>query len=246
MRSFRSFEWKQWNAKWSSDARMDFLKKKFDQITGEASDVVKRVELPNADIAEALKEALEVATKAAVDLVSSAGGFLKDPTIRVPLPPQLQLLADALCRIPGGRAQVEEFEKTLNLAAEAAAKEAHSIFAPLIKALTMEKAIDILNGESNAATAFFEAGTRAPLHDRFLPVVAARMRDVGLVDVYDKIIVAFSKLPIFEKPSVDLSEFVTTAALDGLFKKLAVKEKEIRDVPAARITPMIAKVFGSK
>ena len=46
--------------------------------------------------------------------------------------------------------------------------------------------------------------------------------------------------------NLDLNEYVTEGALDGLFLMLAEEEKKIRSDPAARATDLLKKVFGSK
>jgi hypothetical protein len=43
---------------------------------------------------------------------------------------------------------------------------------------------------------------------------------------------------------VDLDNYVTEKALDGLFVKLAEEERRIRENPAARSTELLEKVFG--
>jgi len=44
--------------------------------------------------------------------------------------------------------------------------------------------------------------------------------------------------------SLDLDEYVTGKALDGLFLKLAAEEKAIREDPVARSTDLLKKVFA--
>jgi hypothetical protein len=43
---------------------------------------------------------------------------------------------------------------------------------------------------------------------------------------------------------VDLDDYVTKGALDGLFLMLAEEEKKIREDPMARVTPLLKEVFG--
>ena len=45
--------------------------------------------------------------------------------------------------------------------------------------------------------------------------------------------------------SLDLDEYVTGKAVDGLFVKVAEEEKRIRENPVARSTDLLKKVFGS-
>jgi len=44
--------------------------------------------------------------------------------------------------------------------------------------------------------------------------------------------------------NLDLDDYVTDKALDGLFLKLAAEEKAIRTNPVARSTELLKQVFG--
>ena len=43
----------------------------------------------------------------------------------------------------------------------------------------------------------------------------------------------------------DLDDYITSQALDSLFKEVAAEEKRIRDNPAQRTTEILREVFGS-
>jgi hypothetical protein len=43
--------------------------------------------------------------------------------------------------------------------------------------------------------------------------------------------------------AVDLDKYVTSKAVEGLFKRIADEEKAIRQNPAARTTQLLQKVF---
>jgi hypothetical protein len=43
---------------------------------------------------------------------------------------------------------------------------------------------------------------------------------------------------------VELDQYLTERALDGLFIKLAEEEKKIRHDPVARVTELLRRVFG--
>jgi hypothetical protein len=49
----------------------------------------------------------------------------------------------------------------------------------------------------------------------------------------------------FEAVNVDLDEYLTNRALDGMFLKVQDEEKKIRTNVSARVTPLLEKVFGS-
>ena len=45
--------------------------------------------------------------------------------------------------------------------------------------------------------------------------------------------------------ALDVDAYVTTKTLDGLFKMIAVEEKNLRENPAARTTDLLKQVFGA-
>jgi hypothetical protein len=45
--------------------------------------------------------------------------------------------------------------------------------------------------------------------------------------------------------NTDLSGYVTERALSGLFFQVALEEQKIRKEPAARVSEVLKKVFGS-
>jgi hypothetical protein len=191
-----------------------------------------------------LKEALRIGTKNAVDLVSKTDGYYRNPRITIPLPQDLKNVADTLRRIGLG-GKVDEFVQTMNRAAEEAAPKAVDIFVDAVAGMTVQDAMGILRGADNAATAYFERKTRSALHSAFLPVVAKVLDQVGVTSLYKSIIQVYSALPGARRVTFDLNVYVTDRALDGLFLMLADEEKKIRKDPAARVTDLLRRVFGS-
>ena len=49
----------------------------------------------------------------------------------------------------------------------------------------------------------------------------------------------------FEAVNMDLDEYLTNRALDGMFLKVQVEEEKIRTRVSARVNPLLEKVFGS-
>ena len=198
--------------------------------------------LGESEIAQGLKEALQVGTKNAVEKVSVAGGYLNNPEIRIPLPPTVKKV-ETLLKVAGYGPQVEAFEKSMNQAAEKAAPEAKSLFVNAITQMTITDAQKILNGRENEATLYFKDKTETKLHEIFEPVVHDTMAQVGVTKKYQDLDAKMKTFPLGDKLSFDLDGYVTQGALDGLFLMLAQEEKKIRENPAARVTDLLKKVF---
>jgi len=190
-----------------------------------------------------LREALEVATSEAVGRTSAKNGFLDDPRIRIGLPDLLDTMGRGL-RLVGQGSRVDELELAMNRAAERAAGEAKDVFWQAIRGMSFSDAVSIVQGGNTAATDFFERTTREPLGKRFDPIVNEKMKELGLVRLYDDLAERYAALPFTTKPAFDLRRYVSDKALDGLFAVLGDEERRIRTDPAARVTPLLQQVFG--
>jgi Protein of unknown function (DUF4197) len=201
----------------------------------------------NDDIIQGLKEALRLGAQAAVKSTSNENGFLNDPLIRIPFPPEAQQAKEwALSK--GLTNQVNTFETTLNRAAEKASSQAFDIFANAIVQMSMNDAYQILHGPKNAATEYLKGSTTSQLKTSFGPIVARSIQEVELTKYWEPITTGYNATTLLTgKPKVntDLQAYVLDLALSGLFIHVAKEEEKIRVNPAARVNEILQKVFGS-
>jgi len=200
-------------------------------------------ELSTEKIVDGLKEALHVGTGNAVETTSQLNGYYQNPDIRIPLPGAVKKVEGVL-RTVGYGDQVDAFELSMNRAAEKAVPGAKTIFWDAIKEMNFTDARKILEGKENEATLYFKERTYEPLYKLFEPIINNTMGQVGVTRQYQVLEKKVSTIPFTEGLTVDLDDYVTKGALDGLFLMLAAEEKKIREDPAARITPLLKEVFG--
>ncbi len=203
--------------------------------------------LTNTEVISGLKEALSVGIKNSVNLTSVTNGFLQNAEIRLPFPPDALKVKEKAMDW-GLSGQVDKFETTLNRAAEEATKEALPIFMNAIKGMTVSDGFSILNGGEGAATQFLKSNTTAQLTAAFSPKVADAIAKVKLTDYWNPLATKYNQAMTFtggEQVTTDLNAFVTERAIDGLFTMVAKEENKIRQNPAARVTDLLQKVFGS-
>lgn len=197
-----------------------------------------------AEMASALKQALELGTQRAVKLLGRPGGFLNDKTVRIPLPKPLRTVEQGLRDVGQGKV-ADEFIASMNHAAEQATPKATAIFVKAIRAMTLDDARKIVEGSDDAATQYFRKHTATQLTAAMLPVVREATTKVGVTRSYKRFIGKAGFLAQWVDPkSLDLDRYVTQKALDGLFLKMADEEKRIRKDPAAQTTALLRKVFG--
>ena len=198
--------------------------------------------LSNADIVSGLKEALRVATDSTSKTLGSAGGYLKNEAIKIVMPAEA-LKAEKTLRSIGAGALVDKAILSMNSAAENAAGQVGEIFLSAIKQMTLTDGLNILRGGDNAATNFLKRTTTATLMERMKPVIENSLKQVN-ADKYWKDV--FTKYNMFsqQKVETDLSNYVTSKALEGMFYNIALQEAKIRKDPAAQVTDILKKVFA--
>ena len=201
--------------------------------------------LSEDEIVQGLKEALQVGSSNAVGIVSKADGYYSNPKIKIPLPGEVQKV-EKLLKAAGYGRQIDEFDLSMNRAAEHAAPEAKELFLDSIKKMSITDAQKILKGKDNEATLYFKEKTWDRLQDIFKPIVQTSMSQVGATRSYQALDEKVRAIPFADRMSFDLDKYVTTKALDGLFVMVAEEEKKIRQNPAARVTDLLKKVFASR
>jgi hypothetical protein len=224
----------------------DWLKTIEESVRSEAPAADSAAErLSRPEIAAGLREALEVGVERAINLLGRDGGFLDDAAVRIPMPESLQAVERGL-RAVGQGAVADEFLATMNHAAEQAVPETASIFAETIKEMSIEDARQILHGPDDAATDYFRNHNQDRLSAAILPIVRDATSRTGVTSAYKDMLGRVGFLNQFTSPgSLDLDQYVTGKALDGLFLKLAQEERRIRENPVARSSELLKKVFGS-
>jgi hypothetical protein len=199
--------------------------------------------LTNGEIVDGLKQALSVGTQNAVTYVSKTDGYFGNPQIKIPLPEKVQKAGNLLRTIGFGK-EVDDFELSMNRAAEKAAPEAVDIFKSAITRMSFSDARQILDGPDDAATTYFKGATFGKLQERFQPIVQKAMAEVGVTRQFQNMNRKLATIPFADQLSFDLDQYTTDKGLDGLFYMLAREEKKIRENPTARVTDLLKKVFS--
>jgi hypothetical protein len=203
--------------------------------------------LSNEEVIKGLKEALSVGAKNAVSFTSKENGFLNNSLIRIPFPEEAQKVKNTAINL-GLSSQVDRFEATLNKAAEKAAAEAVPVFVNAITSMSIQDGFNILRGDSTAATQFLKKATTAELTQKFAPIVQKAIDEVKLTSYWEPLTKAYNQSTLLtgnQPVNTDLNAYVTEKALSGLFFYVADEEKKIRKDPAARVTDLLKRVFGS-
>jgi hypothetical protein len=215
---------------------------------GELQGVVNQIPgntgvVSNADIAEGLRQALNLGIEKQVSQLAKADGFYRNDLVKILLPDELKKVERTMRDIGLG-SLADEGLMLMNRAAEDAVKEATPIFVNAVKGITFNDARGILLGNERAATEYLTRTTQSQLYQKFHPVIGNSFEKVGADRVWSTIISRYNALPLTSDVNPDLTDYVTQEALEGVYTMIAVEEKEIRTSIASRSTALLKKVFA--
>ncbi|WGH75277.1 DUF4197 domain-containing protein [Tenacibaculum tangerinum] len=199
--------------------------------------------LTQEQIGSGLRQALDNGIQHQVTKLTSKDGFYKNDLVKILLPEELQAVDKGLRSIGLGNL-ADEGLKAINRTAEDAVKTATPIFVNAVKEITFNDAKNILLGADNAATNYLQGKTTSALYSEFNPVIKNSFAKVGADKIWSNIISKYNSIPFVNKVNPDLTDYVTTKALEGVFTMIAVEEKGIREKVGLRDTPLLRQVFA--
>jgi len=202
-------------------------------------------QVSNSDIAQGLKQALNLGVDDSVAFLSKENGYY-DSAYKILLPEEARKVTDKLKIIPGFQDVEEILIKKLNQSAEDAASKAGPIFFDAIKGMSFDDAMNILMGPNDAATTYLNNKTYTSLYSEFSPILDNSLNKFNVQKYWADAINAYNKIPFITKVNPDLKDYVATEALKGLFGLVAKKELGIREDVSQRTTDLLRNVFAKQ
>jgi len=201
------------------------------------------VGLGNDQIAQGLRQALNEGINKQVSKLTLENGYFQNELVKILLPEELRKVDKTLRDIGLGNL-ADEGLKILNRAAEDAVGEATPIFVEAVKGITFSDAKSILLGNDDAATQYLRGGTQTALYQKFQPIIQQSFEKVGADAIWSNLINRYNSLPFTNAVNPDLTDYVTTEALKGVYTMISVEEKEIRNKVSSRTTDLLRRVFA--
>ena len=199
--------------------------------------------LTQEQIGNGLRQALDNGIENQVSKLTAKDGFYRNELVKILLPEELKTVDNALRKI-GLDNLADEGIKVLNRAAEDAVKTATPIFVDAVKNITFNDAKNILLGDKDAATTYLQNRTSDQLYQSFSPVIDNSFSKVGADKVWSNLITRYNTIPFVKKVNPDLTAYVTTKALEGVFTMIEIEEKGIREKVGLRNTALLRQVFA--
>jgi hypothetical protein len=200
--------------------------------------------LSNADASAGLKKALDQGINQAVGKLGVADGFLKNPQVKIDLPPKLAK-AQSMLRMLGVGHELDDLVTSMNRAAEAAVPESKTLLKSALKQMSLADAKRILTGGDDAATQYFKQTTSTALKAKFAPIIGRATAKVKLGETYDALAQKAVALGVLKPEDATLQSYVTDKTLDGLFFMMGEEERAIRKDPLGQASNLLKRVFGA-
>ena len=217
----------------------------FGDILKQVEKTVKTGTIPGQgiDISSGLKQALNNGISNQVTKLTAPDGFFGNELVKILLPEDLKKVDAGLRKIGMGKL-ADDGLRAINRAAEDAVKESTPIFVDAVTNMSFTDAKNILMGNESAATNYLQSATNTALYGKFNPVIKSSFAKVGADKIWANLISKYNNIPLVKKVNPDLTDYVTNQALQGVFKMIAVEEKNIRGNVAFRTTDLLKKVFA--
>ncbi|NPV01376.1 MAG: DUF4197 domain-containing protein [Brevinematales bacterium] len=179
--------------------------------------------------------------KSALLFLAESGGYLKNKSVTIGLPPELAGWADTLRAIGFGR-QIDEMMESVNRAATGAVDEAMDTIIDAMSEISIEDMGKLLFGPEDAGAKYLESKTRKKLSKQFAPIIKKTMNEIGIMKLFDKLVAAYNAIPLMPNIKFDLQAYANERALDGIYVMIAEEERKIRRDPFA----LMSKLMGGK
>ena len=139
-------------------------------------------------------------------------------------------------RAVGYGPKLDGFILSMNRSAEAAAPAAKKIFGDAILSMSFDDARKILSGGDTAATDYFKNKTSTQLTAAFRPAVEKTMSENDVTKQYNDLLGQAQSIPFMKSRNLDITQYVVSKALDGLFYTLRPGRKEDSERPRSATT----------
>ncbi|WP_370397820.1 DUF4197 domain-containing protein [Tenacibaculum dicentrarchi] len=199
--------------------------------------------LSQQQIGNGLRQALDNGIQNQVKKLTAKDGFYNNQLVKIALPEELKKVDKGLRKI-GLSKLADQGLRAINNTAEDAVKTATPIFVNAVKQMSFNDAKTILLGDKNAATSYLKGKTTTALYSKFNPVIKKSFSKVGADKIWTNLINRYNSIPFVKRVNPNLTDYVTTQALQGVFTMIAVEEKGIREKAGLRNTALLRQVFA--
>ncbi len=198
------------------------------------------------DLIGAIRQLLTIVAARALGNLGKSGGFMNNALARIGIP---SATAAPLMALLNQMGITKNIEKQFNTVAEVATTRLTPMLNSAISSLSPADANAIIKGGPTAATQFLKSTLSTQLLAQFKPLVTNALNEnggLGLVGQAMSLAQGFSgggQAGASPFATGDVSGFISSKALDGIFSAMANEEQAVRNDPAGGGSALVAQVF---
>ena len=193
--------------------------------------------LNERDAAAAIRQLLEIGAREGVN-----GAFTKETIMSTLFPEPLKKVLNTLQQL-GLTNEIDRFTTTLSTASEKAAVNSVPIFLSGITNMKLTDAMRVIKGGGTSATDYLRSSVGDSLRRSITPVMQNALDEYKLNEQWNTIIKPVQGV-VGNRLNLDLATLMAGAVSETMFRKIADKEKEVRNNASARNTTLLQKVFS--
>ena len=191
--------------------------------------------LTERDAADAIRQLLQIGARDG----GLTGAFSKEMIMTTVFPEGVRKVLNTVNAL-GLTTEIDRFTTTLSTAAEKTAERSVPIFVSGINNMQFSDAMRIIKTGGNAATDYLRVSVGDSLRRSLRPVVESALQEYKINDLWNEVVKPIGG----SKIKLDLPTLMAGAVSEAMFRKIAEKERQVREDAAARTTPLLQKVFS--
>jgi hypothetical protein len=190
-----------------------------------------------------IKEALNQCINNSIRSAGQKDGFFHNKLIKILIPAKFHAVTETIKKLGFGQ-QLDEFEHSMNRAAEQAVPAGTNIFVDIVTHMHLDDITRIWKGSDTSVTDFFKEKASTPLTRAFSPIVKDAVDKNDVTHKYTQIRKHLGHIPFMKDNfDFDIFDYTTTKTIEGLFSVMRQEEVKLRHDPASRVTDMLKIIF---
>lgn len=198
--------------------------------------------LPELSLSEAIRRLLTVSSQQAFASLLRPDGFYNSQIGRISLPDELggSGATTILSAILRSRPFQDRLQRQVNRAAAKGAEIAAPLVADMVRGMSIEDAIGLVNGGGQSATDLLARRMGPRLVDEMVPAIGNGLR------LFDSAIVSEALRATTGIDIVGLGRDVSEKASSAIYREIGAREASIRANPEQTNDPLLIAVFGRR
>lgn len=192
------------------------------------------------NLVDAIRRLLTISSQRAFASLLQPGGFYDSQIARIELPPQLggAGASSSILAVLGSSLVRDRLQKQINKAAEVGAERAAPLVTQAITSMTINDALGVIRGGSNAATILLEQQMGSALFDAMLPGVTQGLgsNDAAIITQALRLATGINLAGI--------ADDVSRKGSRAIYNAIGAEEAAIRANPSSANDPLLLAVLG--